>query len=287
MKNNNSLADFETPILMLVFKREETTQRVFDQVKVIKPKNLYVVADGWRNEGEEIACKKVRAIFNQIDWDCNFQTNFADVNMGCKDRVSSGISWFFDNVEEGIILEDDILPHESFFRFSAEMLKKYRNDYQIMHINGSNFSTKNRSSNTYRYTHLFNIWGWATWKRAWKLYDLEMRGLNWLEKGGEFSRLHPENFHHYLPFLHDVKNGVVNTWDAQWAITCHLNIGIGIQPEVNLITNIGYGKDGTHTSLEDEKRILPHGEFCFPINAPTIRAVDVKEDDYVVGLSHK
>lgn len=277
---------FKTPILLLVFKREDTTKRVFDQIKKIKPKDLYIVADGPRNDQEKINTDKVRAIFNDIDWECNFHKNFSEKNLGCKNRVSSGITWFFENVEKGIILEDDTLPHLSFFNYCEEMLNKYENDYQVLHINGSNFLSKQKKSNTYRFSHLFNIWGWATWRRAWNLYDIDLNGYNFICKHKELSYQFPNNYKYFMPLLKDVYEGKNNTWDVQWAISCHMNMGISVEPNTNLITNIGFGEDGTHTFHEKGKSIKTSEGFNFPIEHPKDRFIDIKLDDKVAGFSH-
>ena len=165
----------ETPIAFFIFRRPETTRRVFEQIRKVKPLKLFVVADGGRNEEEWKKCHAARAVIEAVDWPCEVIKNYADKNFGCKIRISSGLDWVFQNTEKAIILEDDTLPHESFFRFSEELLRHYKDNPKIMHISGVNFQQKNsdfRCSDSYYFSRLPHIWGWATWKRAWKNYDV-------------------------------------------------------------------------------------------------------------------
>ncbi len=278
-----------TPILFLVFNRPDTTQKVFEKIKEAKPKYLFIAADGPRenNENDTVNCKKVREIVSEINWDCEVKTLFREKNLGCKIAVSSAITWFFENVEQGIILEDDTLPDISFFYFCQDMLNKYKDDYQLMHVNGSNFHPKREEvSNRYFFSHLFNIWGWATWRRAWKLYDIEMNGYEWLKRSNEFDKIFPENYKKFIPMLDSVYNNLNNTWDCQWALTCHLNIALSIQPMTNLIKNIGFGTDSTHTNVVNNNRIIEHGRFKLPTEENKKRNVKVEYDNFIVSISH-
>ncbi|MFH1427813.1 MAG: nucleotide-diphospho-sugar transferase, partial [Patescibacteria group bacterium] len=182
---------FNTPILFLIFNRPETTQRVFDKIKIIKPRHLFVAADGPRegkNESEK--CQAVRDIIKQIDWDCKVNTLFRDKNLGCKLAVSSAIDWFFDNVEEGIILEDDCLPDPSFFKFCQELLVKYREDSNVMCISGDNFNPNlYNGSDSYFFSKVASIWGWASWRRAWKYYDIEMKSFLLFSKNNKVKKI--------------------------------------------------------------------------------------------------
>ena len=149
-KNTNKIGNFKTPILFIIFNRPDVTQKVFNEIKKIKPKKLFITADGARNEDEWKKCNKARNIINQIDWECEIRKNYSDKNLGCKIGVSSGIDWFFKNVEQGIILEDDCLPNQSFFWFCRELLSKYKDDKRIGSISGSNPFTRNfQHSNSY------------------------------------------------------------------------------------------------------------------------------------------
>lgn len=168
---------FTTPILFLIFNRPETTERVFQQIRKIQPRQLFVSADGPRPTkiGEQETCEQVQKIIQKIDWKCDLKTNYSEKNLGCRVAVSSGINWFFNHVYEGIILEDDCVPDISFFHFCETMLEYYRNDERIMHIGGFNYQDGIiRGSGSYYFSQLSHIWGWATWKRAWDKYDVNV-----------------------------------------------------------------------------------------------------------------
>src|SRR6185503_8669515 len=171
---------FDVPILLLVFNRPETTKRVFERIREIKPSKLFVAADGYRpeKEGEKEKCEEVRnLVMNSIDWPCEVKSLFRNSNLGCGPAVSEGITWFFEHVEEGIILEDDILPSRSFFGFAKELLKLYRNDESVWHIGGNSYNPYKMKADYYfsAYPH---IWGWATWRRAWNNYRYELDDID-------------------------------------------------------------------------------------------------------------
>ena len=169
---------FSVPILFIVFNRPEVTARVFEMIRKIKPEKLFIAADGPRdtinNEYENTLL--VRKIVENIDWPCLINKRYSEKNLGCKIAVSSAITWFFDNVEEGIILEDDCLPNLSFFYFCRDLLERYKNTDRVKVISGTNFlSTHDKAKYDYYFSNFPQIWGWATWKRAWAEYDLQMR----------------------------------------------------------------------------------------------------------------
>ena len=163
--------NLRTPVALLIFNRPDTTERVFNAVAKARPSKLLVVADGPRDSrpGEAARCEQTRAIIKRVDWDCEVITNFADRNMGCKLRVSSGIDWIFEQVEEAIILEDDCLPDPSFFRFCDEMLERYRDNERVGMVSGGNLQFgRHRGTGSYYFSKYTHIWGWASWRRAWK-----------------------------------------------------------------------------------------------------------------------
>ena len=274
---------FNTPILFLVFNRPDTTRQVFERIKVQKPKFLYVAADGARsdNTGEMQLTDEVRKIATNVDWDCQIKTLFRDENLGCGRAVSEAITWFFDNVEEGIILEDDCLPDESFFRFCAELLEKYRADEAVMTISGSNllgypWKVKGQSY----FWGQGGIWGWATWKRAWNLYDFKMQ--RWKEDKIESqirkSLQTEEWYQFYLPMFVAVFDGTLNTWDVQWLYSILINEGLSINPEVNLVKNIGFGNNSTHTeNIKNPLADLSTETILFPLQHPEHRNVDLEQ----------
>lgn len=245
----------DTPVLLLIFNRPKTTKLVFEQIRLAKPKKLFIAADGPRENkiGEQEKCEQARAIVNDIDWDCEINTLFRDKNLGCGCAVSSAISWFFENVEEGIILEDDCLPNQDFFRFCNEMLIKFRFDKEIMEVTGTSlFSNQQTFGNaTYYFSEYGSIWGWATWKRAWSFYDIKMSDYpqkisslkNRIEKKKDGKV--------WLGSFEKAYLGQFDTWDYQWIYTIWKNKGLCVVPNYNLISNIGFGSDSTHTGWDD------------------------------------
>ena len=240
---------YSTPILFVIFNRPDTAQLVFNEIKKAKPRYLYVAADGPRNGNEKdtVLCKKSRAIIDQVDWDCEVKTLFQEKNLGCKMGVSSAISWFFQNVEAGIILEDDCVPHQSFFRFAEEMLEKYKNEEKIMMITGLNPISNYQSSTSYFFSRYFFIWGWATWRRAWQKYDISM--IEWPNtKPQEIEQYYNDKYASKTmgQSFEDTHRGKIDTWDYQWVFAGLVNKGLNIVPAKNLISNVGL--TGVHFS---------------------------------------
>jgi hypothetical protein len=240
---------FETPILFLVFNRLHETEKVFEKIKEIKPKYLFVAADGPRLNvpGDLESCIKVRELItNSIDWDCELKTLFRQENLGCGNAVSRAIDWFFQHTEEGIILEDDCLPEIAFFQFCCEMLARYRSQDNVMMVSGFSFLDLPNSSYSYFFSSIGSVWGWATWKRSWKQYSFEpLENLNSIPK--TFRRINePQLREIFQEMLHDVLLLKLDTWDIQWAYTIDVQKGLCIVPLTNLIQNIGY--KGAHAS---------------------------------------
>ena len=163
-------------VAFFIYRRPELTARVFAEIRKARPERLLIVADGPKNDEERPKCAATRAVVENVDWPCEVLKNYADVNLGCRKCVSSGLGWVFAHVEEAIILEDDCLPHPSFFRYCAELLDRYRNDERVMHISGDYFMKRlHPTPFSYYFSRCPYIWGWATWRRAWRHYDVEMR----------------------------------------------------------------------------------------------------------------
>lgn len=237
----------DVPVLFLIFNRPEQTRVVFDAIKKAAPTKLFVAADGPRAQrpGELGLCQATRKV---IDDDGSFKGEihrlYRDANLGCAPAVTGAINWFFSNVEQGIILEDDCLPDPSFFSFCKQLLHHYKDDHRIMHISGNNFQLgKQRNEASYYFSRYPHIWGWATWKRAWDLYNPSMADYFSLKEEPEFKR--------YLdiPNLLLTYENKVNTWDSQWLCTLYRRKGYSILPSVNLVENIGFvSSQSTHTS---------------------------------------
>jgi ADP-heptose:LPS heptosyltransferase len=244
---------FNTPILFIIFNRPDVTGLVFDEIKKVQPKQLFIAADGPRvNRPSDLElCHETRSIINQIDWPCEVKTLFREQNLGCGKAVSSAISWFFSEVEEGIILEDDCLPHPTFFNYCQDLLEHYRHDSKVMHIGGVNFQNGNkRGEASYYFSAVSHVWGWASWRRAWNLYNFNVSDF--------YTFVREEKIYDYFPNqklgLHWLQNfksmyyHVIDTWDHQWSYSIMNNGGVSIIPNTNLISNIGFREDATHTS---------------------------------------
>lgn len=273
---------FKTPILFLIFNRPDTTQRVFDVIRQVKPKQLFIAADGPRiyKEGEAKKCEDTRNIIKQIDWDCEVKTLFRDENLGCGKAVSGAITWFFENVEEGIILEDDCLPALSFFEFCQEMLEKYREDTRIMMISGFNKQNKwNSDKYDYFFSNLGSIWGWATWRRSWVFYDIKMESLDVVLKSNLLKHLlgYKNGKIRETQFLM-VKYMKIDTWDYQWSFCRNINSGMSCVPSKNLVENIGFGINSTHTKNIKKYKFLLNN-LDFPLRNNNLVVVDKKYDD--------
>jgi hypothetical protein len=261
MKDISDLLKFKplnVPVLFLVFNRFETTKRVFEAIKDVKPSKLYIASDGARKhvKGEDQIVSKVRDyILDQIDWPCKISTLFREDNQGCKMAVSSAISWFFEKEEMGIILEDDCLPDPSFFSFAELLLEKYKNDERVMMISGDNFQDgKVRGDGTYYFSKYSHIWGWATWRRAWQLYDVEMANYSKFEKTMAIKNIFcsKKEYKYWTAIFRKMYQKGIDTWDYQWVYTVMSNSGLSIIPNTNLISNIGFGTGATHTIGESE-----------------------------------
>jgi hypothetical protein len=253
-----------------------------------RPAKLFIAADGPRGEkiGEYELCKKAREVTNKVDWPCDVKKRFQEKNLGCKINASTAVTWFFENVSEGIILEDDCLPVASFFPYCRELLEHYRNSPQIMQINGTNLFSPEKSVNpTYSYT--FSrcpiLWGWATWRRAWQQYDISMTHLDDLINIPRTEALFSNE--KYLKFLikhcKHIRDKNVDTWDAQWQYTLMYNGGYAITPYTNLVENIGFGPDATHTN--DSKYIgIPTTKLVTPLKHPPIIVADKRADALLI-----
>lgn len=265
-----------TPVLFLVFNRPNTTQQVFEAIRQAKPKQLFIAADGPRTSkvGEAEKCSKVREIATQMDWDCEIKTLFRKENLGCGKAVSAAINWFFEHVEEGIILEDDTLPSQSFFKFCEQLLEKYRHQDNIMHIGGCNVLAPFNSRDSYFFSKTATIWGWATWRRAWKLYDFNMTRLPQFIESNKIisvSKIESQQLVH-IENLKDVATQSIDTWDIQWTFSIWDNNGLAIISKANLVSNIGFGIDATHTKESSN----------FFFNCPTLELKTIEHPEQIV-----
>lgn len=277
---------FQTPVAFFIFNRPDTTSRVFAEIAKARPPKLLVIGDGPRPgiHGEEERILRARAVIDRIDWPCDVVTNYAQSNMGCKHRVSSGIDWVFEQVDEAVILEDDCLPDFSFFRFCQEMLVHHRHDTTVGMISGDNFQLQQPvGSDSYYFSKYVHIWGWACWRNRWQgFYDVSMRA--WPEPRAQeclrrFTKEKSET-RYWKSIFERVYRGEIDTWDYQWCFANWLAGRINVLPAVNLISNIGFGEQATHTSAPCPLSNLPTRSMEFPIKHPKTRERNEEADRF-------
>ena len=271
----------KTPVLFLIFNRPDLTRRVFAEVRRARPARLFVVADGPRADrpGEAELCRQAREAV-QVDWPCELKTEFRAANLGAKVGVAAAIDWFFRNVEEGIILEDDCLPHPDFFAFCRDLLERYRGDTRIMHISGTNLQYgRRRGEGSYYFSRYMRCWGWASWRRAWAHFDVDLKTLPlFLEQRQLRNVLASPGMRRYWRIIFQgIASGRITTvWDFQWTYAIFAQNGLCVIPNVNLVSNLGWGPAATNTfdpknamsRIETERLgplvhpafVLPHGE---------------------------
>lgn len=266
----------KTPVLLIIFNRPDTTRQVWETIRQARPEKLYVAADGPRmgHPTDSVRCADARAIVETIDWPCELTTWFREENVGCGQGPASGISWFFEKEERGIILEDDILPEPDFFLFCQEMLEKYRDDTRIFQVSGLNplHGWPEEPPYSYFFTRTASIWGWATWRRAWQHFDFRMSQYPAIEQAGylrDFFYNQPATQYMMDYLRHTYRNPeAVSWWDYQWMFTRFIQSGLCIVPHQNLIQNIGFGEDATHTQGGAGFQSIPTGTLSFPLRHP-------------------
>lgn len=280
---------FFIPILFIIFNRLETTKRVFEAIKEVKPTRLFVAADGYRPgiEGEKEKCEEVKKyILNNIDWGCEVKTLFRDKNLGCGKGPSEAITWFFENVEEGIILEDDCLPDQSFFYFCEELLARYKNDERIYIISGDNFIPKSfdRVDSSYYFSNIPHIWGWATWRRAWNKFSFKINDFPEFVSHKRINDIwnYSKVKSFWLNRFQESYKNDLDVWDYQWVYAIWKNKGVCIAPNCNLVSNIGFNSEGTHTLFNFNKlQNIPSVEIQFPLIHPEHITINKKMDDFI------
>ncbi len=237
---------FKTPILLTIFNRPDLSARLWTEIKKIKPSILYIAADGPRigNENDQRLCAEARKVVTQnIDWDCDLQLLFREENLGCGKAISSAITWFFEHVSEGIILEDDCLPHPDFFPFCSELLERYRDENKVFMISGNgvpgNYGQTIKSD--YIFTAVPSAWGWATWRRSWENYDFQLNDLEAFKAQKDINQIFfKKSYQNYwLNYFNEIKYDGLNNWDYQLAFTAFKNKGLCVRPKFDLISNLG------------------------------------------------
>jgi hypothetical protein len=266
------VGEITTPVALFIFNRPQATQMVFERLRQIQPRHLLIIADAPRpaHPLDPDNCAAARAIVNNVDWDCQVERHYAEQNMGCGRRIASGIYWVFERTESAIFLEDDCLAHPDFFGFCQTLLAHYRHEEQVMHIGGSRYLPYRPVAESYYFSQHPHCWGWATWRRAWQRFDLnvpdwpQLRSSDWLEQflPRSAAQVWRANFD-------QVAADQGFTWDFQWTFACWQHHGLSILPAVNLVSNIGCSASATHTLRPNRFSNLPTEALTWPLTHPT------------------
>jgi hypothetical protein len=296
---SQKLDSTKAPVALIIFNRPEETGRVFAAIRESRPERLFIIADGPRNEAEKGLCDAARGIVDAVDWPCRVEKNYAEKNMGCRERIISGLNWVFERVDHAIILEDDCLPHQTFFPFCENLLRRYADDEQVMTIAGvCLFQKKIRSSikGSYFATLIPQTTGWATWRRAWRQYDPDMRQWPQLRDSQALAPIFQnsagyERFEKVWDDYYYKHPGVKDSWDGAWAFTCVSHGAVCLNPTVNLISNIGFNERGTHTRETTDQANMPLYPMHFPLVHPKELIINRKVDAlfyrYSIGIDRK
>lgn len=270
-------------VAIFIFKRPESSKRVLEAVRQVKPSRLFIISDGPRFPEEAEKCLKTQKIFEEIDWNCEILKNYSDTNIGCGYRISTGISWVFEHVEEAIFLEDDCVPDPSFFKFCQELLEHFKDDERIMSICGTNELRQWKAEKqSYHFSNYGHSWGWASWKRAWKYFDFGISKWEDVEvkKAVENVIFDDSQFlFRKKKFDKLFEQPDRDIWDHQWLFARLCQSGLSIVPASNLISNVGFDNEATHTKDKHDKRAnLPSSQISFPLKHPFSVAVDREFD---------
>jgi hypothetical protein len=276
----------KTPVVLIIFRRPEKTQKLLNIIREIQPKQLFVIADAPRSHklGEAEKCEKTRAIMDTIDWDCQVYKNYSEQNLGSFKRIPTGLNWVFSQVEEAIILEDDCLPEKTFFPFCEELLEHYRHDQRVMTISGNNFQFgRQTTSDSYYFSRYSHSWGWATWRRAWQYFDMNMTHWPRVKEKNllNFILEDRRTRQYWEKIFQDVFDSQIVAWDYRWTFACWLQNALTILPSRNLVSNIGFDEDASHTTSKNHPfAYLPTYPMTFPLQHPPLMIRDGAADQF-------
>ena len=265
----------KTAVVFIIYCRPSTTEKVFEKIRAAQPPRLYLIADGPKSSEQNSVCQQTRAIVESgIDWNCQLHRVYSKENLGCARRIQSGLDFVFKYEEQAIILEDDTLPDFTFFRFCEELLERYKDSESVFHICGMNmFPELLLKEDSYCFSSINNIWGWATWARAWNNFDLQMK--EWENEDKEKFLENwcvTKSFRKGMKKMFDIhcNNYDPWTWDYQWIYACWKNNGVAVLPSRNLVSNIGIGPSATHTISESPISLYPNflQSMNFPLSHP-------------------
>jgi hypothetical protein len=248
-----------TPVLLIAWRRPHTLRQVINAIRPVAPTRLYVACDGPNPErpgdAEKVAATRA-LIDHEIDWPCQIEHLYSVVNQGCRLGVSRAITWFFEQVEEGIILEDDCVPHPDFFPYCTTLLERYRHDTRVWCISGDNFQNGQwRGDGSYYFSRYNFCWGWASWRRCWQHYDADLSQWPGLRESGLQDTIFedPQERNYWSGIWQRLLDtGKPDTWDYRWFFTCLANGGLTALPNRNLVSNVGFGEGATHTTTSKE-----------------------------------
>jgi len=278
---------FDTPVVIIIFNRPDQASNLMAILRDIRPRQLFVVADGPRagHEGEEARCDAARrAVLDAVTWPAKVHTTFSDINLGCRRRVSSGLDWVFSQVTEAIILEDDVQPHPTFFPFCSQLLRRYRRNAAVGAISGNSFQPEGFNCGASYYFSVYpHCWGWATWRRAWKFYDHDL--VDWPEARKK-KRLvewfgHQGEADYWKKTLNQVASGALDSWAMIWTFSQLRGGMLTALPSRNLVSNHGFVADATHTVNQGSPLArLPVYEMGFPLAHPPEVRRHLAADEY-------
>ncbi|MGW5867323.1 hypothetical protein ACWFRJ_34795 [Streptomyces sp. NPDC055239] len=278
---------FQTPVLFVAYHRTDLAPVLMDRIREVRPAKLFIAMDGPKSDvpGDDLAVAEVRRIIEEkIDWPCEVQRRYGDKNQGCKVNVAGAIDWFFEHVEAGIIIEDDTLADVSFFSFAEELLNRYADDSEVMHIGGTHYLEPHLRPESYYFSKYNTIWGWATWRRAWQHYDMWISDWPEIVKSGVLAEHFPDPTERELwegrwGRIYEGKGQ--DDWDYQWFLICLLR-GKAIIPTANLVTNLGFRADATHTADPGhEFAALACDELTWPLTHPATKDRDRDLDERI------
>lgn len=284
-------APFNLPVALFLFNRPKELKAVFDAIAKIKPSTLFLIADGPREENIDDLrlCAEARSIVDKISWPCQVYRQYSETNQGCRNAIPNGLDWVFSHVEQCIILEDDCIPNDSFFYYCEELLNRYSNDPNIMTIGGHRYDGPDEfDRNSYFFSKYPSTWGWATWKRAWEHFDLELTQWPKLKNTDWLSKILGNKHHElYWSRIFDQMLEGMDAWDYALVFSSWVQNGISIRSKVNLIQNIGFGADATHT--KDNHQLISqrqHKNPPFPLQHPEVIQTKSEDEDRIEWVSY-
>jgi len=267
------------PVLLIAFNRPDLTRQTLERIASCRPTQLFVAIDGPRpgSDTDASQIQATRSLFDNLDWSCRLELRCLQENVGCRKAVTDAVSWFFERVERGIILEDDCLPNAGFFRFCQELLEHWADEPRVMSISGTNLvsgtvgsGSTHGDGSSYIFSRFQQVWGWATWRERWEQFRDDQACLELARQQTAIStELGQRATDIWLNQMQRTIDGEIDTWDYLWLMSCWAKEGFAIIPGVNLVRNIGFDHRATHTHDRSAKGAnLEVQELDFPLGHP-------------------